>query len=406
MTTPQTFLMALGATAQITSATAPQMGMVNRYNAAGGNLSITLPALSGLTVGSNCVVAKDILDTSSNTVTFTRSGTDVFDDGDIDFVLATPGAQVSLQVVEIASVKVWKIMDYGSPAPDLSLYPLKSTLTTKGDLYVRDNTGAIVRIGAGANGTVLQADSTDNKGIKWGTIGGTIVAQGTYASLPAAGTANRLYFCTDTDLVLFDNGSAWVPVGGGSRGPAWSLPPSSSWSTTTLGSATVAADKSGRLFTIPDATGPNVRVEYRTLSPTSNYTFTCYLEDSIHNSNAFTGGIFLRQSSDGKMIQFGPFVDGTGYGVTSYKITNATTYSTNYNFWRMGSGLGRMPNWYRFRDDGTNRHAEFSNNGLDWLTFHSVSRTDFLTADQVGWGGDTDNAGFTCRMRLRSWLVA
>lgn len=401
------FLTALGATEQITANTAPLMGMVNRYNAAGGSLSITLPALAGLNVGANCVVSKDILDVSTNTVTFTRSGSDVFDDSSTGFVLTTPGSQVTLQVVEIAAVKVWKIMDYGAPAPDVTLLVPKSTLTTKGDLFVRDNTGAIVRLAAGADGTVLSADSAQAKGLQWIAAAGAVILQGAYASLPAAGTANRLYVCTDTDLELFDNGSAWEVVGGGSRGPAFTLPPTSGWSTTTLGSATFAADKSGRLLTIPDASGANFRVEYRTLTPTSNYTFTIYIEPSFYNSNYCLGGIFLRQSSDGKMVQFGPVVNGTSFGIQSWKITSPTAYSTQYGAgWNMATGLWEAPHWFRFRDDGTNRHAEFSNNGLDWITYHSVGRTDFLTADQVGWGADQDNSGFTSKLRLRSWLVA
>ena len=402
-----TFLTALGAAAPITTNAAPQMGMANRYNASGGALSVTLPALAGLTVGANCIIQLDILDTSENGLTVTRNGTDVFDDGGTGFTLTLAGAQRSLQVVEIDAVKVWKVMDYGSPEPDLTVYQPKSVLTTKGDLYVRDNSGNIVRMPVGADGTVLTSDSGEDKGLKWEATGGAVVLHGTYAALPAAGTANRVYFCDDIELVLFDTGSAWIVVDGGSRGPVFTSPPTSSWSTTTLGSATVAADKGGRLFTIPDTAGTNARVEYRTLSPTSNYTFTAYIESCIYPSNYSSTGIWLRQSSDGKMIYFGPSWTSTPkYSLQCWKYNSATSVSTQYGTsWTIGTDLPEIPNWYRFRDDGTTRYAEFSFNGLEWITLHSIGRTDFLTADQVGWGGDVDNSGVSTKLRLRSFAV-
>jgi hypothetical protein len=71
-----------------------------------------------------------------------------------------------------------------------------STLTTKGDTYVATASATVTRLGAGTNGQVLTADSTDAKGIKWATpttgsvtsitagtglSGGTITTTGTVA---------------------------------------------------------------------------------------------------------------------------------------------------------------------------------------------------------------------------------
>ena len=49
-----------------------------------------------------------------------------------------------------------------------SAYATKSTLTTKGDLYVRDASN-LTRIGVGTNGQVLTADSGQATGVKWAT---------------------------------------------------------------------------------------------------------------------------------------------------------------------------------------------------------------------------------------------
>lgn len=45
----------------------------------------------------------------------------------------------------------------------------RSTLTTKGDLYVATASSTVTRIGVGVDGQVLTADSTQTSGIKWGS---------------------------------------------------------------------------------------------------------------------------------------------------------------------------------------------------------------------------------------------
>jgi hypothetical protein len=40
----------------------------------------------------------------------------------------------------------------------------------------------------------------------------------------------------------------------------------------------------------------------------------------------------------------------------------------------------------RIVDDGTDRHAEISADGADWLRLWSAGRTDFMTPNQVGFG--------------------
>ena len=44
-----------------------------------------------------------------------------------------------------------------------------STVTAKGDRLVATGSGAVTRLGAGSNGQVLTADSTQTAGVKWGS---------------------------------------------------------------------------------------------------------------------------------------------------------------------------------------------------------------------------------------------
>lgn len=118
-----TLVTALNGAAVITTATAPTMGNINSYNASGGAISNTLPALSGLNVGASCLVEKWQTDGTLNAVSFTSTAsdsgntgntTDTFDDGSTSFALVAPGDKAMLQVISISGVKYWKRMTAGS----------------------------------------------------------------------------------------------------------------------------------------------------------------------------------------------------------------------------------------------------------------------------------------------------
>lgn len=238
-------------------------------------------------------------------------------------------------------------------------------------------------------------------------------SSGTYASRPTVGKAGRLYYATDTGNAYYDNGTTWLLVSLGATGAILGTePPSASWTTTTLGSSTIAADKGGRLLTMVSAAGDNWRAEYRTLSPTSNYSLTAYLEHGSVYADSSYAGIFLRLNSSGAFIVFGPDMVVTSSGaprLRAMKWTNATTFSADYGTPRFGYQLsgGVIPKWFRIRDNATNRFFEYSQNGIDWVLFTTTSilRTDFITPDQVGWGG-SNSSGSNGFVRLRSFVVA
>ncbi len=69
----------------------------------------------------------------------------------------------------------------------------KSTLTTKGDLYVATGASTIVRLGVGTNSQVLTADSTQASGVRWADVPG---------GLPALSTRVSNYTATTTDSLI------------------------------------------------------------------------------------------------------------------------------------------------------------------------------------------------------------
>jgi hypothetical protein len=170
-----------------------------------------------------------------------------------------------------------------------------------------------------------------------------------------------------------------------------------------LGSATFGFDRGGRILTAPSASGNPLRVEYVT-APSAPYTLTAYLDWAAPNANYVTTFLVFR-SSGGAYVYFGPGFDSGsgGWSLDVAKWTNETTFSAHYTQVSLAT-IGGMPNWYRIADDNSNRICSYSFNGLDFVPFHTVGRTDFLTANAVGWGG-MNSSGSSATSRLRSWSV-
>lgn len=96
------------ATAIVTASTAPAVGKITLYNATSGNLTPSLPALSGLAAGARLAVRRDPAEVSSNTVTFSTNGADTFySSGATSFTLPLMGEQREFQVISVSATKYW-----------------------------------------------------------------------------------------------------------------------------------------------------------------------------------------------------------------------------------------------------------------------------------------------------------
>jgi hypothetical protein len=117
-------------------------------------------------------------------------------------------------------------------------------------------------------------------------------------------------------------------------------------------------------------------------------------------------GLLFRQSSDGKLAVFSvqynnSGLSGHGGNVGSIKYTSATAFSAIYGSQELYCGGNLV--WLRIEDNGTNRICSISADGQVFTTFHSVGRTDFLTADEVGFALDLENTTFSNSVGLVSW---
>ena len=99
------------------------------------------------------------------------------------------------------------------------------------------------------------------------------------------------------------------------------------------------------------------------------------------------------------------FSDSSRTLVTVDKFSSATAFSANYTSigWLAAAGV-----WLQITDDGTNRKCLASNDGINYAQIHSIGRTDYLTADEVGfYVNNNDQGGNTnpnAIMVLLSWV--
>jgi hypothetical protein len=231
-----------------------------------------------------------------------------------------------------------------------------------------------------------------------------INASGVYASRPAAGHPGRTYDCTDNGNRYRDNGTSWDLISVAGSGIAGTEPPTSGWTAGTLGTSTVGANLGGRLFTGAAGDGTDLRVEYRTLASGSNFTATAHVDLTAVGVNFVTAGLILRNAA-GNIIHFGPAFNG-GWAFRVSKFTSTAAFSADYNAPALSAYPQGTPNWYRIIDDGTNRIFRFSHDGATWVTLYTGSRTDFLTATQIGWCClGPSAAGSPAVGRMRSFSV-
>jgi hypothetical protein len=213
------------------------------------------------------------------------------------------------------------------------------------------------------------------------------------------------------DDVLTYDGAEWVnsPVPTGSPGasagwyPAFTAPVDGDFSWVNQGGASVTAANDAIYLLGPAGAGENWRVRIKT-APSPPYVITAAFIPNIAAVASPSAGFAFRQSSDGKMHVFtfshasSPVLQPQMF---SMKLTSATVFSATY------SQITWIPigavYWFRIEDNNTNRICSYSRDGYNWTVHHSVSRTDFLTADQVGFVVNSGHASHAAAMTLLSW---
>lgn len=215
-----------------------------------------------------------------------------------------------------------------------------------------------------------------------------------------------------TGLVL--SGAGVLSSSGGGGNDLTAPPTASSWTFVNQGGATkddssnifVGAKKvTGVHIVAPAVSGPNLRI-LKIAAPSTPYTITAGFTPFTFSDNTYSFGAVWRQSSDGKLIEVGNNVSGN-FGAGQWRVSkfdSPTSFNSHYKTANASFATGPVV-WIRIADDGTNRISSYSADGDSFFQFHSVGRTDFLTADEVGWELNVENTTNGSILGLVHWVV-
>jgi Repeat of unknown function (DUF5907) len=275
---------------------------------------------------------------------------------------------------------------------------------------------------AGAFGGVANNASATNKFVRQVSSGTPSLEQVTDADLSTSDITTNNVSTTkhgfapkapnDATKYLDGTGAYSVPAGGGGgtvwtdRGPTTPTPPpTTGWSWDNQAGSTLTEPTSYSSNQIAKAAGAaaGLNVRYRT-APATPYVVTAALHlNARANVNYVRAGICFRQSSDGKLAIAELSADEAN--IYSRKYNSSTSYSGDYASVAPGTLFGNRTIWLQIEDNGTNRIVRYSWDGINFFTLHTVGRTDFLTADQIGWFVQNEG-GVEMVANLFSWLEA
>lgn len=258
----------------------------------------------------------------------------------------------------------------------------------------------------GDNAIILRADYIE--------INGEVFSGGSPGGSPGSGTNLddlddvNAPSPDDGDVLTWDDGAGeWIAAppesGAGWPIPAFTPPVDGDFAWINQGSASVTSSIGGLFLRGPAGGSLNWRIRKKS-APSTPYTVTVAFFAHVVGDSTQQAGIGWRQSSDGKLVWFG--VQNTGiFNVAKY--TNATTLSAGYaNADNDASTIKSPMAFLRIADDGSNRICSYSADGANFIQYHSIGRTDFLTGDEVFFAVNTQNSGVDVGMTLMSWEEA
>jgi hypothetical protein len=227
-----------------------------------------------------------------------------------------------------------------------------------------------------------------------GSGGGNVITTGPIGSEPGSAASGDLYLPNNSYIIERYSGSNWAQWG-----PSFPFTPPvlSDFTWVNQGSATTDTTYGGVYLSAPGAGSDSLRI-LKKAAPSTPYTITIAMIPQLFNASHAEAGFVWRQSSNGALVTSQVYWGG---GVEVSKWSSPNAYNSDY------LAVGIYPfgqiQFLKMQDDGTNRIVSWSTDGQHWFQISSISRTDFITADEVGFFVNAANATYPAGMTLLSW---
>ena len=233
--------------------------------------------------------------------------------------------------------------------------------------------------------------------------GGSTIFESAFGSPPGSPTDGDDWHITDSRLMAHRASSAWSYYWGTRQ---VHVVPTTSW--VNQGSATLTDTGDLTLF-CPAVNADNLRGRVYT-APSLNYTIDVIMIPAFKPATD-TFAAYIGWSNGTAFVTFG--IGNTNASGGPYmeviKWTNSTTFSAAYAGSTSAEPFIRWvtkPIYLRIQEDGSNRTCSYSfDEGRNYIQFHQVGRTDFLTATQVGFFVFNHHASLTNSQVILDWTV-
>lgn len=274
-----------------------------------------------------------------------------------------------------------------SPKTFLDLTDTPSSYSTKATYIVRVNAGAsalefINPSTLSANPTATASDTAVNGSAS------TFMRSDAAPAIQKA-TSGQFGLVKVDGTTITASGGVISASGGGGGGSGYEASPTKPLATNftllNTGTASMADGVNGLRITAPSAT-TNMRLAKLTAGPPATpYTITTRtLPLYSANGGSYPGGLFLMNSSSGKILYFGRY---GATGMLAQYFNSYTSFNSN-----IISPVTYIPgaeiNWYRIVNNGTTISFQTSSDGYDWYTWSTTTTlAAFLTSvDTIGMG--------------------
>ena len=165
------------------------------------------------------------------------------------------------------------------------------------------------------------------------------------------------------------------------------------------GRATIDTTYGALYLSTPASSVDSLRLLVKAIS--SPDTIVACFNPQIYSPSYAQAGLCWRDSSTKKFVVFAYYSQSGGGNLAVQKYDSSTHYNSIYGSATPIQLAGDV--WMMIVDDGANRKCYWSEDGRYWSLYHTISRTDFMTPNQVGFFVNANNSSYGAAATFKTW---